>query len=50
VVVAVAHRAFREGGWPLVQRLMASDGGVVVDVRGILPRESCPDNMTLWRL
>jgi UDP-N-acetyl-D-galactosamine dehydrogenase len=50
VVVAVAHGAFRQAGWPLVQRLLASDGGVVIDVRGILPRETCPANVTLWRL
>lgn len=49
VIVAVAHKEFREGGWPLVTDLLR-DGGVVLDVRGFLDRAQTPKNVTLWRL
>jgi UDP-N-acetyl-D-glucosamine/UDP-N-acetyl-D-galactosamine dehydrogenase len=51
VVVAVAHRELREGGWPLIQRLLRStDGGVVLDIKGFLDREGVPAGITLWRM
>jgi UDP-N-acetyl-D-galactosamine dehydrogenase len=50
VVLAVAHAPFKEQGWQLVQRLLAGGRGVVADVRNMLPRESRPEGITLWRL
>lgn len=50
VVLAVAHRAYRDAGWPLVQACLPSGRGVVMDVKAILPREERPDGVTLWRL
>jgi UDP-N-acetyl-D-glucosamine/UDP-N-acetyl-D-galactosamine dehydrogenase len=51
VVVAVAHHELREGGWPLIQRLLRStDGGVVLDVKGFLDRDRVPAGLTLWRM
>jgi UDP-N-acetyl-D-galactosamine dehydrogenase len=50
VVLAVAHDEYIGGGWELIQRLLVGGGGVVVDVRGVLPRDSKPDSVTLWRL
>jgi len=50
VVLAVAHDAFRTGGWPLVAGLLADGRGVVADVKGILDRGLCPKEITLWRL
>ncbi|WP_395645254.1 nucleotide sugar dehydrogenase [Terricaulis sp.] len=49
VIVAVAHKEFRDGGWGLVTSLLR-DGGVVLDVRGFLDRAKTPSNVTLWRL
>ncbi len=50
VVFAVSHSAFVEGGWKMVQGLLAGGKGVVADIKGILPRESKPENVVLWRL
>ena len=51
VVVAVAHKAYREGGWKLVQPLLKPDaGGFVADVPGLLDRATTPAGVTLWRL
>jgi len=51
VVVAVAHKTYREGGWKLVQPLLKpADGGFVADVPGLLDRTATPPGVTLWRL
>jgi UDP-N-acetyl-D-galactosamine dehydrogenase len=50
VVLAVPHRLFVEGGWPMIGRLLARDRGLVFDVAGILPRETRPEGIDLWRL
>jgi UDP-N-acetyl-D-galactosamine dehydrogenase len=49
VVLAVAHRAYREGGWKLIQGLVKPDG-FVADVPALLPRDEKPPNIVLWRL
>ena len=49
IVLAVAHRPYREGGWPLVKGLL-KPGGFVADVPALLDRASAPDGVTLWRL
>jgi UDP-N-acetyl-D-galactosamine dehydrogenase len=50
VVFAVAHKGLREGGWGLVKGLLADGKGVVVDVKGVLPRGEKPGGVELWRL
>jgi UDP-N-acetyl-D-galactosamine dehydrogenase len=50
VVLAVAHKPYREKGWKGISALLNPDGGVVVDVKGILPREAVPTGVQLWRL
>ncbi len=51
VVLAVAHRLYREGGWPLVKPLLKPAGGrFVADVTGLLDRATTPQGVTLWRL
>jgi UDP-N-acetyl-D-galactosamine dehydrogenase len=50
VVFAVAHREFRDGGWPLAKRLLRGGDGVVMDLRGFLDRAVTPAGVTLWRL
>jgi len=50
VVLAVAHRHYREGGWNLVMPLLKPTGGFVADVPALLDRSSTPNGITLWRL
>ncbi len=50
VVLAVAHREFREQGWGLIHRLLGSKGGFVADIKGVLDKSAIPDNVVLWRL
>ena len=49
VVLAVAHRAYREPGWALVSKLL-KPGGFVADVPALLDRDLTPSGVTLWRL
>ena len=50
VVLAVAHHAYRDGGWKLVSSLLRPAGGFVADVPALLDRKSIPAGVTLWRL
>jgi UDP-N-acetyl-D-galactosamine dehydrogenase len=50
VVLAVPHRQYLEQGWALLSRLLQDSRGVVADVKGVLPRETRPDGISLWRL
>ncbi|MGH8645719.1 MAG: nucleotide sugar dehydrogenase [Gammaproteobacteria bacterium] len=50
VVFAVAHQAFLQRGWKGIGDLLAGGRGVVMDVKGRLPRERMPEGITLWRL
>jgi UDP-N-acetyl-D-galactosamine dehydrogenase len=50
VVLAVAHRPYRDGGWNLLKPLLKPAGGFVADVPGLLDRNSIPAGVTLWRL
>ena len=50
IVVAVSHREYREGGWPLVRSLLKPTGGFVADVHGLLDRTTTPPDVKLWRL
>jgi|TARA_R110001583_G_scaffold32107_7_gene110061 UDP-N-acetyl-D-galactosamine dehydrogenase len=50
VVMAVSHRDYVGGGWPMVQNMLANGKGFVADVRAMLPREDRPDGIELWRL
>ncbi len=50
VVMAVSHERYRDGGWDFVAGLLDGGTGVVADVKGLLPRESVPEGIRLWRL
>jgi len=50
VILAVSHKEFRDGSWPMVTKLLSGGKGVVMDVRGFLDRSTTPDGVTLWRL
>src|SRR6478735_4943845 len=49
IVLAVAHREYREGGWSLIERLAKPDA-FVADVPALLERAAKPAGVTLWRL
>ncbi|ANP46804.1 nucleotide sugar dehydrogenase [Candidatus Viadribacter manganicus] len=50
VIVAVSHKEFRDGGWPMITKLLRGGAGVVMDVRGFLDRSTMPSGINLWRL
>jgi len=50
VILAVAHGSYVEGGWPLVQKLLAGGAGLVFDVKMKLDRGSQPAEIELLRL
>ena len=50
VILAVAHDAYLDGGWPLIQKLLHGGAGLVLDVKMKLDRSSQPAGIELWRL
>ncbi len=50
VILAVVHQSYLAEGWPLMQRLLRSGRGVVLDVKSRLGRASKPEGVELWRL
>jgi UDP-N-acetyl-D-glucosamine/UDP-N-acetyl-D-galactosamine dehydrogenase len=50
LILAVAHEAYVEGGWRLVQRLLQEGTGLVLDVKMKLDRSTKPSGIELWRL
>ncbi|WP_353572404.1 nucleotide sugar dehydrogenase [Candidatus Albibeggiatoa sp. nov. BB20] len=50
IILAVAHQTYLEKGWDWLQQLLDNEHCLVMDIKGILPQESVPDNVVLWRL
>jgi UDP-N-acetyl-D-glucosamine/UDP-N-acetyl-D-galactosamine dehydrogenase len=50
VILAVAHESYLREGWSLIQRMLLSGAGFVLDVKMRLDRGSKPDDIELWRL
>jgi UDP-N-acetyl-D-galactosamine dehydrogenase len=50
VIMAVAHKEYVSGGWPLVAKLLKDGQGVVLDVKSKLDRAQRPKEIDLWRL
>lgn len=50
VVLAVPHDEYMEKGWEQFDRLLKHCKGIVVDIKSKLEKETCPKNITLWRL
>ncbi len=50
VVLSVAHRSYRDGGWDLVRPLLKPARGFVADIPAVLDRATTPAGVTLWRL
>jgi UDP-N-acetyl-D-galactosamine dehydrogenase len=49
VILAVAHRNYRQGGWPMIMRLLKDGRGLVTDVPACLGRDDVPEGVRLWR-
>jgi len=50
VILAVSHQVFMQAGWSWLQSLLEQGQGIVIDVKGVLPRDNVPESVTLWRL
>ena len=50
VILAVAHKHYVAGGWPLVTELLKNGRGIVLDVKAKLDRTKKPEGIDLWRL
>jgi len=50
VILAVAHDDYVRGGWAMIEKLLKSGGGVVLDVKAMLDRAAKPQGVELWRL
>ncbi|MGB9061802.1 MAG: UDP binding domain-containing protein, partial [Pseudolabrys sp.] len=50
IILAVAHKEYAAGGWPLVSKLLKKRQGIVLDVKAKLDRAKKPDGIDLWRL
>ncbi len=50
VIVAVAHKDYVTGGWPMISKLLKGGQGVVLDVKSKLDRLQKPEGVDLWRL
>lgn len=49
-IFAVAHREFVAAGWELVRNVLRDGRGVVLDIKGLLDRDTRPEGIELWRL
>ena len=50
VILAVAHKDYVAGSWPLVVKLLKGRQGIVLDVKAKLDRAKKPEGIDLWRL
>ncbi len=50
VLLAVAHRQYVLGGWPMIAKLLKGGHGTVLDVKSKLDRAQRPEEIDLWRL
>ncbi len=50
VILAVAHKDYVAGSWPLVAKLLKDSEGIVLDVKAKLDRAKKPEGIDLWRL
>jgi UDP-N-acetyl-D-galactosamine dehydrogenase len=50
VILATSHSYYVQRGWEWLRTLLDDNKAVVIDVKGILPRDTVPENIHLWRL
>src|SRR5690625_4774044 len=49
-IFAVPHDAYVDKNWDLFADVLKHGKGIVVDIKSKLDKDSCPENVTLWRL
>jgi UDP-N-acetyl-D-galactosamine dehydrogenase len=50
VILAVPHETYLKSGWPFIVSLLKNAGGMVIDVKSRLDRDTKPPGVELWRL
>ncbi|USK33677.1 nucleotide sugar dehydrogenase [Bacillus sp. F19] len=50
VILAVPHQKYINNGWEQFNQLLKHGKGIVVDIKSCLDKETCPEELTLWRL
>ena len=50
MILAVAHKDYVAGGWPLVAKSLKGGDRIVLDVKARLDRGKKPEGISLWRL
>ena len=50
VILAVSHKEYTQGGWPLVTARLKGGQGLVMDVKACLDRTCAPNNVKFWRM
>ena len=50
VILAVGHKSYVDAGWPMIQKLLAGQRGLVLDIKHKLNRAMVPEGIELWRI
>lgn len=50
VILAVPHKEYLNKGWNALTKLLNSNEGILIDIKGSLSQEEKPEKITLWRL
>jgi UDP-N-acetyl-D-glucosamine/UDP-N-acetyl-D-galactosamine dehydrogenase len=50
VILAVPHKEYTEKNWQDFIQLLKKQQGILIDIKGVLDRDTCPKNIHLWRL
>jgi UDP-N-acetyl-D-galactosamine dehydrogenase len=50
VVLAVPHDEYIKAGWEGISALLNNERGIVIDIKSVLDRNACPEQISLWRL
>jgi UDP-N-acetyl-D-glucosamine/UDP-N-acetyl-D-galactosamine dehydrogenase len=50
VILAVPHKEYTEKNWQDFSQLLKKQQGILIDIKGVLDRDTCPKNIHLWRL
>lgn len=50
IILAIPHTSYKEAGWPMIEKLLQSQEGIVFDIKGVLSQADKPSKIELWRL
>ncbi|MDY0405036.1 nucleotide sugar dehydrogenase [Virgibacillus sp. 179-BFC.A HS] len=50
VILAVPHHVFKGNGFSYLQKLFKNKPGLLVDLKGVVPKDVLPKNIRVWRL